>query len=465
MTPARQVALTLALVTAIKVVLAAQLELTSLEAYYWLYGRHPALGYFDHPGMVGWMTWLSTALFGHSTLGVRMIPVLGGTLGAWLAFLGARRLYGDGAGRMAALLVALMPMTFIHSTEATPDAPLLLFWSATLWALANALSGKSAAWWYAAGAFLGAAMLSKYSGVLLAVGTLGFVVFSPDHRAWLKRREPYAAVLIALAVFSPTLIWNAQHGWRSITYQGLSRFDEPTFRLKYLYEFPGTQLALVTPIVCLWAWGAGIVTVAKWRTAAWQDRLAASLGLPLLVLIYGLAVTRSVRGHWTAPAYAAAFVLAAGVVERGGAWGRRLHAATLAVAGVALVIAPIVFALLPREQRAPWAALAGEVRARRADFVIAADYHDAAQMAWHLRPIEGADWTAVGAGNKAFPDWWEPSRHRGQRAVILWRSGDTVELDLIRARFERVGWPETVTVTRFPGKKENYVLVVAEGYR
>ncbi len=465
MTHARQVAIALALITALKMVLASQIELTSLEAYYWLYGRHPALGYFDHPALVGWMTWLSTALFGSTTLGVRLLPIAGGTLGAWLTFLAARKLYDENTGRLAALLVALVPMTFMNSTQATPDAPLILFWSATLWALAHALSGGTR-WWYAAGAFLGAAMLSKYNGVFLAVGTAGFAAFSPEHRGWLKRKEPYLAVLVALALFSPTLLWNAQNGWRSFAYQGVDRFAEHAFKAKYLVEFPGTQLALVTPIVCLWAWGAGLRTLVRWRASLWQDRLGASLALPLLLFIVALVSIRSVRGHWTAPAYTAAFVLAAAVVVRGGVWGRRLHAVTLALCALAWLAAPVVFALTPAEQRAPWAALAAEVRARRPDFVVARDYHDAAQMGWHLRPVESVDFSAIGRGGKAFPDWWQPAVHVGQRAVVVFPAKDYPnEMEALRRDFERVGEPETVAITRFGGRQETFVLVVAEGYR
>ena len=32
------------------------------EAYYWLWSRRPALGYFDHPPMVAWLITLSTAV-------------------------------------------------------------------------------------------------------------------------------------------------------------------------------------------------------------------------------------------------------------------------------------------------------------------------------------------------------------------------------------------------------------------
>ena len=44
----------------------------------------------------------------------------------------------------------------------------------------------------------------------------------PDWRwRWLRSPYPYLAALIAIAVFSPVLIWNAQHDWASFRFQGV----------------------------------------------------------------------------------------------------------------------------------------------------------------------------------------------------------------------------------------------------
>ena len=42
----------------------------------------------------------------------------------------------------------------------------------------------------------------------------------PGRRRVLLHPAPWAGALIALAIFSPVLIWNAQHGWVSFAYQG-----------------------------------------------------------------------------------------------------------------------------------------------------------------------------------------------------------------------------------------------------
>ncbi len=464
--PAAQVAAVLAAVALVKVVLSLELELHQLEAYYWMYAQHPQLSYYDHPGLVGWMIWLSTAVFGHSTLGVRAIPIALSAGGTWLVFLAGRRLYDDKTGRMAALLTALVPLAFENSTEASPDVPLIFFWAATMWAMSHVLTGGSAAWWYAAGFFLGGGMLSKYFGIFIAVGVVAFVVLSPEHRHWLKRKEPYLACLIAFAVFSPTLIWNAQNGWESLRYQSQGRIEEGSgFKVKYVRDFVVRQFALLTPAVCLWTWGGGLRTLGRWKTAPAADRFAAMMCMPLLLFMFAMAFTRSVRPHWTAPAVAASLLLCAAFVERGGPAGRRLHWATAAVAGAVWVLAPIAIAFWPRAELTGWTQLADEVKKRSPGFVMSRDYHDAAQLGYMCRPVTSVDFTAVGHGSKSFPSWWVPANHAAQRAVVVYRFRDyPANLDAIKARFDRVSEPEPVEVGRFR-EKEKYLIVVAEGYK
>ena len=93
--PEIQVAAMIAATVLVKAALSIELELSSAETYFWMQAKHPALGYFDHPGMAAWMIGLSTALFGESVLAVRLLTIASGGLMTWFIFLAARRLYDD----------------------------------------------------------------------------------------------------------------------------------------------------------------------------------------------------------------------------------------------------------------------------------------------------------------------------------------------------------------------------------
>jgi hypothetical protein len=58
-------------------------EIQEDEAYYALYGEHLAWGYFDHPPMVGLMTFLSSIFFSGS-LGVRFFTIIASCLSLWV---------------------------------------------------------------------------------------------------------------------------------------------------------------------------------------------------------------------------------------------------------------------------------------------------------------------------------------------------------------------------------------------
>ena len=47
-----------ALTLLVKLVLAAVFPLTEDEAYFTMWGEHPALGYSEHPPMIGWWLYL-----------------------------------------------------------------------------------------------------------------------------------------------------------------------------------------------------------------------------------------------------------------------------------------------------------------------------------------------------------------------------------------------------------------------
>ena len=46
------------------------------EAYYWMWSKHLAGGYYDHPPMVAFVIRLGTLIAGDTELGVRLVSIL-----------------------------------------------------------------------------------------------------------------------------------------------------------------------------------------------------------------------------------------------------------------------------------------------------------------------------------------------------------------------------------------------------
>src|SRR3546814_15603897 len=73
--------------------IAALVPLFDDEAYYALWARDLAPGYYDHPPMIAYMIRTGTNLFGETPLGIRLFPVIG--------FVASGYLVGDIAHRMS----------------------------------------------------------------------------------------------------------------------------------------------------------------------------------------------------------------------------------------------------------------------------------------------------------------------------------------------------------------------------
>src|ERR1044071_9944827 len=123
----------------LRFVMAAMMNLSPQETYYWNYSIHPALSYLDHPPMVAWVVRAGTLLLGKSEIGVR---IGGGSLvvvSTWLIFALGRLWFCRRAGLWEALLFQLIPAYFIYGVLITPDAPLICFWLLTMYLVSSAV--------------------------------------------------------------------------------------------------------------------------------------------------------------------------------------------------------------------------------------------------------------------------------------------------------------------------------------
>jgi dolichol-phosphate mannosyltransferase len=293
----------------LKLIFMGSIDLIPEEAYYWNYARHLDWGYLDHPPMVAWLIWISTALLGKSELSVRLPAYLCWLVAAVFMFRLTLNLYDRPAAFRAMLLLAVLPIYFGLGFFMTPDAPLYAAWAGCLYFLERALLAQQRRAWWGVGVCLGLGMLSKYTIALLGLGTLTFLLIDPRSRLWFFRPEPYVAAITALVIFFPVIFWNMRNEWASFVFQGSNRWSrEYNFSLHLLV---GTIFLMLTP--------AGMLGIAQMLlpqhgqgtnadlTAFERQRLwsIAFTWAPLSVfVIYSLLYTPKI--NWTAPVWLAA---------------------------------------------------------------------------------------------------------------------------------------------------------------
>src|SRR5712671_5820714 len=214
------VAALIAALTALRVIYASQIDLRTDEAYYWTWSKENVLSFLDHPPMIAWFIRFGTAIFGDTNLGVRFAGIL--------AMLVTQLLLADIVRRVthdvrAMVMAVLMPEAALYygllMAKVSPDVAMIPFAVAMVWALIRLNESNDARWWLAAGVFAGLALLSKFTAVMLLPAVAAFMLVPGWRRRWLTSPYPWAAALIAVAVFSPALIWNAENDWASFKFQ------------------------------------------------------------------------------------------------------------------------------------------------------------------------------------------------------------------------------------------------------
>ena len=294
----------IALTALLRLLVAATGHLCYGESYYFAYVRRPSLSYFDHPPLSFWLGSLSVRLLGNpGPLALRLPFVLMFAATTWLFFLIGRRLFGAWPGFYATLLMNAAPAFSLRvGFWLGPEGPLMLFWLACIWCLIELLLTEPVPhpfrWWGAAGLMLGLGLLSKYlMGLLLPTVAL-YVMSRPDLRRWLLRPGPYLALLVALLVVTPVLVWNAQHGWISLLWQGQRGVAFRGIRLdRMLWNVAGQSIELLP-----WLW-IGLVgelgrILLTWRTAGPERRFIGCLAALPILLFTGIAAYAPIGNHF-----------------------------------------------------------------------------------------------------------------------------------------------------------------------
>src|SRR6202790_1773080 len=285
----------IAVLTCMRVVYASVLDLRTDEAYYWTFSRENVLCFLDHPPMIAWFIRAGTAIFGDTNFGVRFVGLLAMLVTQLLLADMVRRVTHDFRAVLIAVLMMEAALYYgLLMAKVSPDVALIPFATAMVWALVRLAESDDPRWWLAAGVFAGLSLLSKFTAALLLPAVAAFMLVPPWRARWLRSLYPWAAALIAFALFLPVVIWNMQHDWASFRFQFVRAAATHEWSLRTLGEFFGLQFGLVglilLPVVL-----TGIALTA-WRGYRRTDAVAILLSTAVIVpFVYLLWKSLSLR--------------------------------------------------------------------------------------------------------------------------------------------------------------------------
>jgi dolichol-phosphate mannosyltransferase len=490
------------LAAALRLAYAGRVELLPEETYYWNYARHLDIGYLDHPPLVAWLIGAGVWVFGADEIGVRSGALVSGAIATFFTYRLTADLFGRPSALVAVVLMQALPFFFLAGMLMTPDAPLTAAWAASLYFLERGLLARRREAWWAAGLCLGVGLLSKYTIVLVGLSALNFALIDPKARAWLRRPEPYGAALLALAVFSPVIVWNAHHEWASFLFQTSHRLaDRPQFAL---HKLVASAIVLLTPTGFAAAAlalsrgapaGEFAPTDEERRERGWRFLQVATL-TPLAVFVV-FSLRHEVKLDWTgAPWVAAVPMLACGIVDAAQgmtsglrsllrrAWvptllllllvyGSGLYDLTWGIPGVGYgkhaELVPI-----------GWRALGGQIdriarnvgkETGHAPLVVGMDrYAIASELAFYApdqaegvaRSSSGHLFGQVGL---MYERWFPPAEELGKNLLLVaWNRADLMS-DRVASAVERLDPIEEGVLTRGDGIIRRYYYRVGYGYR
>ncbi len=274
-----------------KIIVIPWFPLIGDESFYWLWSHHLALSYDSHPPMIAYLYWALTMLFGPSELAIRLTAITIVLLISFFIYLAGKELFDKRTATIATVVFNLLPTFWAGGMFLVPQTVFFLFWALGFYLFVLIVKRGNANLWYLLGLVAGLGLLSDHVMWLFVLGSFVYCLVDKEQRAWLTRKEPYLAFLLAMIVYSPVIIWNIQYSFMPFHFWGGS--VAPKYA-DHIINFFGLQMVLYTPAIFLLT----IWLIFRHRTPLLSVFSAAAF-LPFLLI----SPFVNIGGHWTASAY------------------------------------------------------------------------------------------------------------------------------------------------------------------
>lgn len=285
----------------------------ALEGIAW--GRMWQLGYDKHPFLASWLSAAFTDAFGVVGWPVYLVSQLCVVLALWAVWRLARTLLDARRALMAVLLLEGIGYYNFSSFSLSsfvfnPNVVMLPTWAMLSLTVYRALLRPDLPRWCHAGVWAGLALLAKYESAILLLVLAGVLLATREGRRSLATPAFYAGVLVAVAVFSPNLIWLLRHDFITVDY-ALGRLDAAALAAASqphvhhaLYQpllFLKNQLGYLLPAL-------GLFLLLPRRRGHFDARrlghvyvLALAVGPTLLTLLFALGTGGHLVTSWGFP--------------------------------------------------------------------------------------------------------------------------------------------------------------------
>ena len=302
-----------AVITAIRIyyLWLGHFPITFDEAQYWDWSTNWGMGYFSKPPMIAWLIGLFGTYCGDSVFCVKLGAPIMHACTALVVYLLALRLADFLTASWSAVIYLLLPGIAISSAFMSADVPLMFFWALSLLWFVRATQDGSEINWIIFGLICGLGLMSKYTMVLFAACILYYMLIEKSARSYFIQFGFWSAAVAALVTFSPNILWNFFNDFVSFAHVNENVLAEGDLQLDVMQmlEFIGAQIILFGPIMI----GFFVYCCVPKKHALLNKldgKLLIAFSLPVLLIAIVVSLVAEAQGHWAAPAYIAATIIA-----------------------------------------------------------------------------------------------------------------------------------------------------------
>ncbi len=328
------------------------------EAQYAGWARSFSAGYYSKPPFIAWILGVGQTVC--STLNIhqvegctRMLQAPALLIASLFVMASAWQLFEEYAiTLLSGLIFITLPLVGFYSLVATTDAWLLMWWSIAFFSFVFAIKNPTIWWpWWLCGIAIGLGILTKYA-MLMFIVSAGIALYQLERNKYSElNNKVLLALLIALLVFSPNILWNISTGFPTLEHHieisHLSSATSGAWEFKKavveFLSFFSAQFLVFGPLTFLSLILASLLKKANLNLPQKDIQAMQCLQIftwPMLFLILFQAFMSRAFSNWAVVAYVSGSILVASF------WVLGLRQYMSQAIAKKLVFASIVFGLL-----------------------------------------------------------------------------------------------------------------------
>lgn len=221
-------------------------------------GQHLDWGYVSVPPLTAWISYV-IYLLGNSVFWVKFFPALFGALTMVVVWKIIEALKGNVfalvLGAVSVLFSVILRMNILYQ----PNSLDILLWTFFYYTVIQYVKTDNNKWLYVGGVVFAFGFLNKYNIAFLLLGLLPAIVLT-RHRKVLANKHVYFALIPALLIVLPNLIWQFQHGFPVIGHMQelketqLENVDMGNFIKEQILFFLGAFFVLIIGLIGFWTY-------------------------------------------------------------------------------------------------------------------------------------------------------------------------------------------------------------------